>query len=462
MKDRSFAGKEEGKGVKKSRVVVGLDIGTTKIACFVGRKNEHNKIEIIGVGKSESLGVARGIVTNIQKTIDSISAAINTTKNNLDGNLNISTVYVGIAGQHISSIQHRGIYTRKGSKHDDLITQHDIDAFIDDMYEMVMRPGEEIISVIPQEYIIDGEPDIKEPIGMAGVRLEANFHIITGHVSNVKNIHTCIERSGLRVKDIILEPIASAASVLTDEEKEAGVVLVDIGGGTTDIAIFHDNIIRHTAVIPFGGNIITHDIKEGCQIMQAKAETLKVKFGSALASETNEHEVVCIPGLKGQQPKEITLKSLAGIIQARMEEIIALVDFEIKKSGYSKKILGGIVLTGGGAQLKHLPQLFSYMTGLDCRIGYPNEHLANTNEAELASPMFSTGIGLVLKGFEELEKQNRTVTQNEPVVEETPIKEPMDNNEPHVSGHSDPERKGSFFGTILRKYTDKVETFFKD
>lgn len=387
----------------QSRIVVGLDIGTTKIACFVGKKNEHGKIEIISMGKSESLGVMRGIVANIEKTVHSITEAVEKAQVSIeekdkDAKLMIRTVNAGVAGQHIKSLQHRGIHTR--ADHTDEISQHDVDALIEDMYRLVMQPGEEIIEVIPQEYIVDNEQGIKDPIGHAGVRLEANFHIITGNMSALLNINKCIQKANLKVKDIILEPLASAEAVLSEEEKEAGVVLVDIGGGTTDIAIFHDGLIRHTAVIPFGGNVITKDIKEGCSIMERQAEALKVKYGSALASESSDLEVVCIPGLRGREPKEITLRNLANIIQCRMEEIIELVHHEIKNSGYEKKLIGGIVVTGGGSQLKHITQLFEYVTGMDSRIGYPTEHLAPNNDIDgLTSPMYSTGIGLVLQGF---------------------------------------------------------------
>jgi cell division protein FtsA len=442
MKDKSFVEKEISSQGNTSRVIVGLDIGTTKIACFIGRKNEHNKIEIISMGKSESLGVLHGVVANIEKTVQSITAAVNAAQVCNEGSLIIKNVYVGIAGQHIKSIQHRGMYTKRDNTSE--ISQEDIDFFVDDMHKMVMPPGEEIIDVIPQEYIVDGSPEIKEPIGMAGVRLEANFHIITGQINNVMNIKKCIERANLNVRDIILEPIASADAVLSDEEKEAGIVLVDIGGGTTDIAIFQDGIIRHTAVIPFGGNIITNDIKEGCQIMQRHAEALKIKYGSASASENKENEVVCIPGLRGREPKEITLKNLSSIIQARMEEIIELVNYEIKNSGYSKKLIGGIVVTGGGAQLKHLTQLFEYMTGMDTRIGYPTEHLANSNDIEnIESPMFSTGIGLVLQGFKKLDNIKD-------------VMEPLKKDE--VTKHSNRELRGSFFDKLL----NKTKEFFTD
>lgn len=382
-----------------SQVVVGLDIGTTKIACFVGTKNEHGKIEILSLGSSESRGVNRGMVSNINDTIESIKLAVEETKSRLDGELIIRNVIVGIAGQHIKSLQHRGIHTRINTENE--ISQKDIDALIDDMYRLVMQPGEAIIHVLPQEYIIDNEQGIKDPIGMMGVRLEANFHIITGQVTAAMNINKCVQRAGLEVKQTILEPLASAEAVLSEEEKDAGVVLVDIGGGTTDVAIFHEGIIRHTAVIPFGGNVITEDIKEGCSIMRKQAEKLKVKFGSALASESQENEMVCIPGLRGREPKEISVRNLASIIQARMEEIIEHVYFEIKNSGYEKRLVGGIVVTGGGAQLKHITQLIEYITGMDTRIGYPTEHLGSANNFEnLTSPMYATGIGLVIKGFE--------------------------------------------------------------
>ncbi|MBD3638379.1 MAG: cell division protein FtsA [Crocinitomicaceae bacterium] len=416
----------------KRKVVVGLDIGTTKIACIVGAQNEHGKVEIISMGKFESVGVTRGVVSNIEKTVHSIEAAVEQAIDRVDGQLNIKVVNVGIAGQHISSLQHRGMLMRDDLEQE--IAQEDIDALIEDMYKLVMQPGEEIVHVLPQEYIVDSEKGIKDPIGMAGVRLEANFHIITGQVAAAKNIHKCVNKAGLELDEVILEPIASAEAVLSEEEKEAGVVLVDIGGGTTDVAIFQDGIIRHTAIIPFGGNVITDDIKEGCTIMKRHAEKLKQKFGSALASECQDNEVVCIPGLRGRDPKEISIRNLASIIQARMEEIIEHVYYEIKNSGFEKKLIGGIVVTGGGAQLKHITQLFEYITGMDTRIGYPNEHLASTSQIEnVTSPMFATGIGLVIKGF-----SPATVTPD------------TESNTSAAKNHST-KRKGSFFDKILTK-----------
>jgi cell division protein FtsA len=389
--------------MENSDIVVGLDIGTTKICAIVGMRTEHGKIQVLGMGKAESAGVSRGVVTNIEKTIKGIKAAIEdaAAKSNCD----ISEVVVGIAGQHIKSLQHRGIIVRNSTE--DEISRADVDRLIEDMYRLAMPPGEKIIHVLPQEFTVDNEQGILEPIGMSGIRLEANFHVITGQITAANNIIKCIDRAGLFATDMVLEPLASADAVLSDEEKEAGVVLVDIGGGTSDIAIFYEGIIRHTAVIPFGGNSITEDIREGCAVMKNTAEALKVKFGSALADENKDEEVISIQGLKGREPKEVSVKNLAYIIQARMEEILEQVKYEIQASGFEKKIRAGagIVVTGGGAQLKHVTQLVEYITGIDARIGYPNEHLAKSNFDDIKSPMYSTGIGLVIKGLQYLEMQ---------------------------------------------------------
>jgi cell division protein FtsA len=433
-----------------SDLVVGLDLGTTKIAAIVGRKNEFGKVEILGIGRTESLGVNRGVVVNIEQTVASIKAAVAMAADK--ANVDIGEVIVGIAGQHIKSMQHRGMITRQSL--DDEVSQKDIDNLIDNMHRLVMSPGEEIIHVIPQEYIIDSESGIKNPIGHAGIRLEGNFHIITGQVSAVKNIFKCVDRAGLQTVDLHLEPLASADAVLSDEEKEAGVVLVDIGGGTTDVAIFYDGIIRHTAVIPFGGNIITDDIKEGCGIIRTQAEQLKVKFGSALSQENQENEIISIPGLRGRPHKEISVKFLAQIIQARMEEILEFVLFEIKSSGYERKLAAGIVVTGGGALLKHLSQLVMLTTGLDCRIGTPNEHLAG-NDDELKNPLFATGIGLVMKGIDKYERESRRGGKNvkQEIEVETAGKAGKKKESRKVIGHSQ-KKIGSFFSILIDRTKD--------
>ncbi len=441
---------------KTSELVVGLDLGTTKIAAIVGRKNEFGKIEILGVGKSESLGINRGVVVNIEQTVSSIKTAITIAADK--AGVDIGEVIVGIAGQHIKSMQHRGMITRKSL--DDEVNQKDIDDLIDNMHRLVMSPGEEIIHVIPQEYIIDKESGIKNPIGHAGIRLEGNFHIITGQVAAVKNIFKCVDRGGYKTVDLHLEPLASADSVLSDEEKEAGVILVDIGGGTTDVAIFHDSIIRHTAVIPFGGNIITEDLKEGCGIIRTQAEQLKVKFGSALAQENQENEIISIPGLRGRKHKEISVNFLARIIQARMQEILEFVLFEIKSSGLEKKLSAGIVITGGGSLLKHLSSLVMLETGMDCRIGTPNEHLAG-NDDELKNPSYATAVGLVMKGIEKYERDSKrgsnTVKQSMEPDEKIKAETPNEKENINIANHSQ-AKKGNFLSLFL----DRAKDFMSD
>jgi cell division protein FtsA len=390
-----------------SDIVVALDIGTTKVCAIAGRRNEYGKLEILGVGKEESTGVLRGVVSNIEKTVKAISDAVQEAERR--AGTKITNVHVGIAGQHIKSLQHHGINTRDAI-HDE-ISQNDIDKLIKDMHKLVLPPGDKIIHVIPQEYTVDNEQGITNPIGMMGNRLEANFHIITGQITASKNIYRCVERANLNVTSLTLEPIASATAVLSDEEKEAGVALVDIGGGTTDIAIFHEGIIRHTAVIPFGGNVISKDIKMGCAVMDNQAEALKVKFGSAMAAELAENRIIAIPGLKGRDPKEISEQNLARIIEARMEEIIDRVFWEIRHSGFERNLIGGIVLTGGGALLRNIDKLVEFNTGMTTRIGVPIDHLAHGYAEDVCSPIYSTAIGLLLKGIDEVESGRISISQ---------------------------------------------------
>ena len=389
--------------MEENKISIGLDIGTTKIVAMIGRRNEYGKVQILGVGKSKSLGVHRGVVNNITQTIQSIQQAVNEAE--LSADCKIESVTVGIAGQHIRSLQHSDYITRTNSEL--VIDEDDIDRLINQVHKLVMLPGEEIIHVLPQEFKVDGQAEIKEPVGMYGGRLEANFHVVVGQVSSIRNIGRCVKSAGLDLEGITLEPLASANAVLSFEEKEAGVALIDIGGGTTDLAVFKDGIIRHTAVIPFGGNVITDDIKEGCSIIEKQAELLKIKFGSAWPGENKENEIVSIPGLRGRDPKEITLKNLSKIIHARTVEIIEQVYLEIKNYGHEeqkKKLIGGIVLTGGGSQLKHIKQLVEYITGMDTRVGYPNEHLAGDTDKDVTIPLFATAVGLVLDGLRRFEK----------------------------------------------------------
>jgi len=390
--------------MEQNNIAVGLDIGTTKIVAMIGRKNDYDKIEVLGIGKAKSLGVHRGVVNNITQTIQSIQQAVEEAED-VSG-VKIGDVVVGIAGQHIRSLQHSDYITRPNAE--EVIDEADIDKLINQVYKLVMLPGEEIIHVLPQDFKVDGQAEVKEPIGMYGGRVEANFHVVVGQVSSIRNIGRCITSAGLKLSNITLEPLASASAVLSNEEKEAGVALIDIGGGTTDLAIFKDGIIRHTSVIPFGGNVITEDIKEGCSIIEKQAELLKTKFGSAWPGENKENEIVSIPGLRGRDPKEITLKNLSKIIHARVVEIVEQVYQEIKNYGHEetkKKLIAGIVLTGGGAQLKHIKQLVEFITGMDTRIGFPNEHLASDSNEELSSPAFATAVGLLMKGLKQSNTQ---------------------------------------------------------
>ncbi len=420
---------------RNNRIITGLDIGTTKICAIVGQITENGKIEVLGMGKADSFGVMRGVVANIDKTVEAIKLAVADAEQK--SGVTIREVYVGIAGQHIKSLQHRDILTRNDAENE--ISMEDIDRMVENMQKLVLPPGDRIIHVLPQEFIVDGELGIKDPIGMSGVRLEANFHIITGQISAAKNIFKCVEKAGLKVTDLILEPLASSASVLSEEEKEAGVALVDIGGGTTDIAIFQDGIIRHTAVIPLGGNIITEDIKEGCMIMKNQAEILKVKFGCALATETEDNEIISITGLKGREPKEIKVENLARIIQARMEEILEHVYYEIKLSGFHKKLIGGIVVTGGGAQLKHIVQLVSYITGMDARVGFPTEYLSKSKSEDIRHPMYATAVGLILKGVEDRNYREQGVIENDTKTTATPVlqQEPVTVNQMQNNNEND-------------------------
>ena len=398
--------------MKENMISIGLDIGTTKIVAMIGQTNEYNKMKILGVGKSISLGVHRGVVNNITQTIQSIQQAVSEAEE-ISG-FKVDAVTVGIAGQHIRSLQHSDYITRNNSEQ--VIDENDIERLINQVHKLVMLPGEEIIHVLPQEFKVDGQAEIKEPIGMYGGRLEANFHVVVGQVSSIRNIGRCIKSAGLDLDGITLEPLASANAVLSNEEKEAGVALIDIGGGTTDLAIFKDGIIRHTAVIPFGGNVVTEDIKEGCSIIEKQAELLKVKFGSAWPHENKENEIVSIPGLRGRDPKEISLKNLSKIIHARTVEIIEQVYLEIKNYGHEdqkKKLIAGIVLTGGGSQLKHLKQLVEYVTGMDTRVGYPNEHLAGDTDKSVTSPLYATAVGLVMDGLGRIEKNELEINDGE-------------------------------------------------
>ncbi len=386
-------------------IIVGLDIGTTKIAAIAGRKNEFGKLEILGFGRANSNGVQHGMVLNIDQTIKAITMALENCYAS-NPSLEISEVYVGIAGHHIKSLQTRGDIVRQNVEEE--IRQEEIDRLVTDQYRTYIPAGDQIIDVIPQEFTVDNFQNIANPIGYSGVKVGANFHIITGDKNAIRNINRSVEKSGLHTKDLVLQPLASAAAVMCDQDLEAGVAIVDIGGGTTDLAVFYEGILKHTAVIPFGGENITNDIKTGLGVLRTQAEQMKIQFGSALSDEAKSNVFITIPGLRGMAPKEISVKTLAGIIQARMSEIMDFVSYHLKQVGLDNKTLnGGVILTGGGSQLKHLIQLTEYVTGLNARIGFPNEHLAGSQAEELSKPMYSTCIGLILKGYHDYENKTR-------------------------------------------------------
>ena len=445
--------------MEASEYSVGLDIGTTKIVAIVGRRSAHGKIEVMGVGKSKSLGVRKGIVHNIAHTISSIKAAINEAEKS--AKVPIKKVTVGIAGKHIRSLQHTDYIARQDPE--SYITEVDISKLKDQVKKIAVLPGEEIIHVLPQEYKVDSEEEIIEPIGMHGARLEAKFYVVR-----------CVKEAGLELEALTLEPLASAEAVLTQEEKEAGVAIVDIGGGTTDVAVFKDNIIRHTCVIPYGGGIITEDIKEGCSIIEKHAEQLKINFGSAVPDLEKENAYVTIPGLHGREEKEISLKTLASIISARVEEILEMVNNELKSYGayemksygvneQKRKLIAGMVLTGGGSNLRNLRQLANYVTGFDCRIGYANEYIVNDKNQLLRGPEYSTAIGLLMESLKINEKQESIEIQNKkeeeapkPVVEDTP--EPVEAKPENVSAAAPQEEKKETWSVRFMK---KIQEFLE-
>lgn len=390
----------------RNNIIAAIDIGTTKIVAILGEKDSEGKLRILGMEKTVSKGVKRGVIHSIEDTIEAIREVVG--KLMAKSNKDISRVYVGIAGQHIRSIKNRQFkYIQNGIGE---ITKADVDEILNENLRIPIEVGEQILHVIPQDFVVDKEAGIRNPVGMAGRRLDGNFNIIIGRTASARNIEKCVKEVGLEIEELVLEPLASSLAVLTEEEKEAGVVLVDIGGGTTDITVYFDGILRHTAVIPFGGDIVTRDIKEGCSVLIKQAEALKIQFGEAVADLAAEEKVVTIPSVGGWDPKEISFKTLAQIIQCRMEEIIDSVKFQVEITGLHDKIGAGIVLTGGGALLKNLDLLTQEQTGLDVRVGYPGTSDKIELEEALDLPIFSTGIGLLLQGMnkpdQEAQNQN--------------------------------------------------------
>ncbi|MCR5423894.1 MAG: cell division protein FtsA [Bacteroidales bacterium] len=431
---------------RQDNIVVGLDIGTTKIACFVGRRAESSKISILGYAKEPSAGVERGIVKNILEASKTIARVVDAAAER--SNYEIEEVYVGIAGQHIRSLTHQGAVMIPANK--EYIEQDDIDRLMNEQSNIALGPGEEIIHIFPQTWFVDEEELAGEisPIGVRGKQLKANFHIVTCNTMNLMNIRKSVQLAGLRIVGVVLEPIASALAVLDEDDKQAGVALVDIGGGTTDIAIFQDGIIRHTSVLPLAGNVITNDIRENCRIQKSQAESLKMRFGSCLPEQVSENDIISIPSFHQQPSREINMRHLASIIKQRTNMIMEQVNYEIQKSGISQHLNSGIVLTGGGAQLRHLKEYTEFLTTIYTRIGYPNVHLEKDTDAEINDTMYATGIGLVIYGIELLEEEERRqrelkaqMPEPEPEPEPQAEPEPANNdiwgNLPPMGGTSD-------------------------
>src|SRR3954452_24631504 len=440
-------------------IIVGLDIGTTKIAAIAGRKNEYGKLEILGFGRANSNGVQHGQVLNIDQTIKAIQQAL-TACYDSNPDLEIKEVYVGVAGHHIKSLQTRGDMVRQSS--DTEIDHTEIEMLIENQRKTFIPAGDQIIEVIPQDFHVDNFQNIKDPVGFNGVKVGANFHIITGDRNAIRNINRAVERSHLKVKDLVLQPLASAAAVMSEVDMEAGVAILDIGGGTSDLAVFYDGILKHTAVIPFGGENITNDIRMGLGVLKSQAEAMKVQFGSALANEAKANAFITIPGMNGMPAKEISVKNLANIIQARMSEILDFVTYHLKQVGLDSRALnGGIILTGGGSQLKHLIQLTEYSTGLYARIGFPNGNLAANHIDELKKPMYSTCIGLILKGYSDYEHKYKEFEKSfkKIIVPETLVKEDEPEMRPLETAEVEPKGK---INTAARKGMTKFWEKFKN
>jgi len=380
--------------IGENNIIAAIDIGTTKIVAILGAVTSEGKLKVVGMEKTASKGVKRGVIHCIEDTIGAISEVVIRLQNNSKEKIN--QVYVGIAGQHIRSLKHRQFKYIQNDIAE--ISKIDVEDILNENFRLPIEVGEQILHVIPQDYVVDKEAGIRNPIGMSGRRLDGNFNVIIGRTASARNIEKCVKEVGLNIEELVLEPLASSLAVLTDEEKEAGVVLVDIGGGTTDITVYFDGVLRHTAVIPFGGDIVTRDIKEGCSVLIKQAEALKIQFGESVAELASEDKVVTIPSIGGWDPKEISFHTIAQIIQCRMEEIIDNVNFQIEITGLHEKIGAGIVFTGGGALLKNLDLLTKEQTGLDVRIGYPGLSNKIILDESLDLPMYSTAIGLLLQG----------------------------------------------------------------
>lgn len=432
-----------------SEIIGAVDIGTTKIVALAGRKTNDGRIEVIGFGTSPSKGIRRGVVLNIDETVTSIKSALKMAFDT--SGIRLDEVFIGIAGQHVLS--HKNRCNIKIDSPDKIIKKEDLIRLEKLMRTIVTEPGEEIIEIIPQSYIIDKTPGIENPISMSGSVLEGNFHIITGQMTMVNNIRKCANLSGLKIKALFLEPLASAYAVLTPFEKESGVAMLDIGGGTSDLAIYLNNKVIHTAVIPIGGNTITNDIKNYFSILENEAEQLKIKYGNAVAEKNHENTLLELEGPKGREPRNFSLYQLNETIQARMEEIIHAVKFQIESAGIFNKLPGGIVITGGGSLLKNIKQLASYITNNDIRIAYPSEYIYGPFSEDINKPQYSTAIGLLLKGLEYNEKNSDDSQDIEEIISK-PVEQTEKQSKKNLP--KDPDKK------FIERLKSKMSRLFDD
>ena len=384
-------------GVREDKnLIVGLDIGTSKIVAIVGELQPEGTVKVIGLGQHISRGLKKGVVINIESTMQSIQRALEEAE--LMADCKINNVYTGIAGGHIKSLNSHGMVKIKDAE----VSQMDVDRVIETARAIALPADQQILHILTQEYIIDGQEDVREPLGMSGMRLEAKVHIVTGAVAAAQNIVKCIKRCGIEVSDLILQPLASSLAVLTEDEKELGVCLVDIGGGTTDIAVFKQGAIRHTAVVPIAGDQMTNDVAVAFRTPTQSAEDIKVKYGCALRQLADSRETVEVPGVDGREPRQLSVQTLAEVLEPRVVELYEMVLNELRRSGMEEMIASGIVITGGSAMMRGMVELGEEIFHMPVRMGLPR-YVGGLSEV-VGNPRYATGVGLVLMGKQQLER----------------------------------------------------------
>lgn len=431
--------------MNERNIIVGLDVGTTKVCTIVGIQHANNQLEIIGIGTHPSYGLKKGSVVNIDKTVSSIQSSLEEAR--LMAGVNINSATIGIAGSHIYSFNSSGVVAIKGKE----ITQSDVDRVLEAAKAVVIPSDREILHVIPQEFRVDNTSGIKNPIGMCGVRLEAHVHIVTGSIPLIQNLVKCVEHTGLNPEHITLQPIASSEAVLTAEEKELGVVLVDIGGGTTDIAIWKEGSLIHSQIIPVGGNHFTNDLAVALKIPHAEAERIKIHHGSVLAEQLNQSAHITVQGLSGTKPREVQLSLVADVLGARAEELFDIITSIIEEKKLGNEVSGGVVLTGGGALIKGMPELGEYLLGRSCKIGYPIPFGGMTNLMQ--NPKFSTVLGLLIE----------SAKRNPYVAPQATTKQNFSTQASRTNVYGDKDFEETSSNTdIISKLSDSLKSVFKE